>query len=38
MLIGAGGVPASAGARGQVTYAGAPFEVSYLVAAWHRES
>lgn len=32
--VGAGAV---GGFRGQVTYAGAPLEVSYLVAAWHRE-
>lgn len=38
---GAGGTAARAecgGFRGQVVYAGAPFEVSYLVALWHRES
>ena len=28
---------AEGGFRGQVTYTGAPFEVSYLVATWHRE-
>jgi hypothetical protein len=28
---------ADGGFRGRVAYAGAPFEVSYFVAAWHRE-
>jgi hypothetical protein len=36
VLAGAAGA-ADSGFRGQVAYAGAPFEVSYLVAAWHRE-
>jgi hypothetical protein len=36
-MVAGGAVGADGGFRGQVTYAAAPLEVSYLVAAWHRE-